>query len=300
MHAALDLFAMWLQDRLPRAPAAFQAPGRPPACFGPLPALPPPPVAPGPWRAPSPLPAEGDRSMAVRVVPARGARRGTALLVPPWKLPDLRLLRGYVRLLARAGLEVWIVIPPRHFDRARPGTRSGEGFVSPDLGALQGALEQLVAELRVLAALARARGGEVGLVGLSLGALAAALASTCDGPLDFLALVAPPADLGAVFAETPIGRRYAALARRSGRPLPDAATVARLLAPLRPAARRPRARRILIAVGEDDRIASPGAARALARSWGVTPSVHPRGHLTLLFGCRALRRQLAGLAGGLA
>jgi pimeloyl-ACP methyl ester carboxylesterase len=239
-----------------------------------------------------------DTFMAAVARPAPGRARGTAILVPPWKVPRLTVVAGYERLIARAGFDVWTLVPPRHLQRASPGTRSGEGFVSPDLGVLRSALEQLVLELRVLAALARARGGETALVGLSLGALGAALAATAPESVDRVALVAPPADLAAVLAATPIGRRYAELAARAGAPMPRDGAVAAMLAPFRPDGRRPTAGRVFRAVGRHDRIALGEGALALARAWGAEPRVYPRGHLTLLFACRALRRDLARFLAG--
>lgn len=294
LHRAVDHLAMWAEDHRARAPVPFRgAPDAPLACFGPLPPLPPPPGPEGPWRAPSPLPAPGDASLSAHAFPARGARRGTALLVPPWKIRRLSLVSGYTALLAGLGLDVWVVIPPRHLHRAAPGTPSGEGFVSPDVPLLRAGFEQLVLELRVLAALARARGGAVGVVGLSLGGLGAALAATAPEPLDFAAAVAPPVDLAAVFAGTRIGRRYLALARRAGAPPPPPGELSRMLAPFRPDLRRPTARRVWVAAGEVDAIALPAGARALAAAWGGELRAYPRGHLTLLFACPALRRDLA-------
>jgi predicted alpha/beta hydrolase family esterase len=293
LHRAVDAFAMWLEDRRRRAPVPFRSTGGAPlGCFGPLPPLPPALPDEGAWSAPSPRPAPGDPLMSAVARPARGRRRGTAILVPPWKVPSLAVVSGYARLLAGEGLDVWTLVPPRHLQRAAVGARGGEGFVSADLRVLTAALEQLVEELRVLAALARARGGETVLVGLSLGALGAALAATAPEPLDRVALVAPPADLAAVLAETPIGRRYAALAARAGAPLPPREALAALLAPLRPEARRPTAARVLVAIGREDRIALPDGALALARAWGAEARLYPRGHLTLLFACGALRRDL--------
>jgi predicted alpha/beta hydrolase family esterase len=66
-----------------------------------------------------------------------------------------------------------------------------------------------------------------------------------------------------------------------------------MLAPFRADARRPTARRTFVAAGREDRIAPPSGAIALARAWGVEPRLYDRGHLTLLFACRALRRDLA-------
>jgi predicted alpha/beta hydrolase family esterase len=288
----VDAVAMWVEDRRRREPAGFRpCDAAPLGCFGALSPLSLAPPREGTWRAPSPRPSPGDPLMSVVARPARGPRRGTAVLVPPWKVSSLAAVAGYVRLATRAGLDVWTLVPPRHLERAA-AARSGEAFVSPDLGALRAAVEQLVAELRVLTALARTQGGEVALVGLSLGALGAALAATAPEPVDRVALIAPPADLAAVFAETAIGRRYARLAERAGAPLPEPGALAALLAPLDPAARRPSARRVLVAVGREDRIALPAGALELARAWGAEVRVYPRGHLTLLFACRALRRDL--------
>ena len=298
LHRALDELAMWSEDLRRRAPAPFRgADGTPLDCFGPLPPLPPPPVGPGLWEAPSPRPADGDPLVSAFVTPAGGPRRGTAVLVPPWKLPRLGLVSRWVCALTEAGLEVWTLVPPRHLHRAAPGTRSGEGFVSPDLPALRAAVEQLVLEIRLLAALAKGRdAGEVGVVGLSLGALGAALAATAPEPLDFAALVAPPADLAAVFAGTRIGRRYLRLARLAGAPVPPGPELGAMLAPFRPDLRVPTARRSLVVMGREDRIALPAGAAALAQAWGAQLAAYPRGHMTLVFGCPAARRQVARFA----
>ena len=70
-----------------------------------------------------------------------------------------------------------------------------------------------------------------------------------------------------------------------------------MLAPFRADHRRPTARSVFLAVGGEDRIALSPGALALARAWGIAPHVYPRGHLTLLFACRALRRDLAAFLG---
>jgi pimeloyl-ACP methyl ester carboxylesterase len=220
------------------------------------------------------------------------------VLVPPWKVPSLAVVEGFARLAARSGLDVWTLVPPRHLSRAAPGMRSGEGLVSPDVPVLRAAVEQLVVEIRALVALAATRGEETVVIGVSLGALAAALAATGPERLDRLALLAPPVDLAAIFEETPIGRRYLRLAAQAGRPFEVGEPLARMLAPFRPDLRPAPAARVLVAVGSEDRIALPAGALGLARAWGTAPRVYPRGHLTLLFGCRALRRDLARFLAG--
>jgi pimeloyl-ACP methyl ester carboxylesterase len=231
--------------------------------------------------------------MAIRARPAVGARRGTAILVPPWKVPALALVSGWARLLARSRLDVWTVIAPQHLERATARARRGDAFLSPDLPRMRAAFEQLVLELRLLVALARRRGEETAVVGLSLGALAAAIAATGPERIDRLVLVAPPADLADIVAQTPIGRRYLRLAAGAGAPLPQPDLLAPMLAPFRAAARPPSAAEVLVAVGREDRIALAPGALGLARAWGTEPRVYRRGHLTLLFGCRPLRRDVA-------
>jgi hypothetical protein len=229
--------------------------------------------------------------MSVRAVPAHGARRGTTLLVPPWKIRSQRLLFGYARLLRAAGQDVWLICPPHHLERTPAGGRSGEGFVSLDLARMRASFEQLVLELRVCAALAAAA-GPVGLVGLSLGGVAGALAATAPERLDFAAIVAP-ARLDLVMTRTRIGARYRRLAALAGAPCPDAASLAAALSPFDPAQRAPTTRRVFVAGGLHDQIAPPEGQIALAEAWGLQPRLYPRGHLTLLFMCRALRRDLA-------
>ena len=281
---------MWIEDRVARDPQGFRdAPPSPLGCFDPLGDLPDGPAGPGRFSFPSPGVAE---PAVLHAFPARGRRRGAVVLVPPWKTPPPAWFRNWIAMLGRAGWDTWFLVPPQHLERTRPGGRSGEGLVGADLERMRRALEQLVREIRVACALAAGR-GQAGLLGFSLGALAAALAATGPEPLAFAALLAPP-DLAAVVEETPIGRRYRLLAERAGAPVPDAAALRASLAPLDPATRRPTARRLFVAGGAHDLIALRGP-ESLARAWGVEARLYPRGHLTLLFACRALRRDFLQL-----
>ncbi len=229
--------------------------------------------------------------MMLECFAARAPFRGTAVLCPPWKIASLRLVRGWVRLLAGAGFDAWVVVPPQHLARTPAGARSGDGFVSPDLARTRAALEQYVVEIRAAAALAAAR-GPAGVVGLSLGGLAAAMAATGPEPLRFAAVVAPPADVAAVLDVTAIGRRYHALAERAGSPMPVGAALREALAPLDPA-RRPRpSAAAWVAGGRFDAVALPSGTRVLAAAWGIPARLHPRGHMTLLFACSAVRADL--------
>jgi hypothetical protein len=292
LHRAVDELAMWMEDRVERPPVPFRgAAAAPLACFGPLPLLPPAPDRPGRWQAPSPWP--GAAPLEVHVSWPEGPARGVAILVPPWKIARPALVRGWGALLLQAGFEVWLAVPPFHMARASAGARSGEGFVTPDLGRLRAAVEQLVVELRALAALAAGRGGTPALVGLSLGALGAALCATAPESPPAVALVAPPLDLAAVLTRTRIGRRYRALAEAAGAPVPPAAELHAQLAPFDPGARAPVARRVFLATGHHDAVATRRGHLPVVHGWGVRPRCYERGHLTLLFACRQVRADLA-------
>lgn len=291
LHRALDALAVWREDlvRRPPEPCRLAAPA-PLDAFGPLPPLVDAPERPGWWTVPSPRALERGDALAVHLTPAVGPRRGTALLVPPWKIRRPGLVGGHVQLLARAGQEVWLVCPPHHLMRTRPGTRSGDGFVTLDLARLRAVVEQQVVELRACAALAASR-GPVGIVGFSLGALAAALAATAPEPLDYAAFIAPP-ELALVLS-TGIGRRYRRLSDAAGAAWPGEAALAEALAPFDARRRASTARRLFVAGARHDAIAPVAGAEALARAWGVEPRLYPRAHLSLIFLCRALRRDLA-------
>ncbi len=297
LHRSIDRVAIWTEDRKRRTPeAARLAPPDPLDCYGPLPPLPANAPSSGRWTHASPRPLREGDTLVVHATPARAPRLGTAILVPPWKIPRLGLVRGYVDLLAGAGRDVWLLCPPRHLERTPAGDRSGEGFVSMDLFRLRTTFEQLVIEIRWLSALA-ARRGPVGVVGLSLGALGAALAATAPERIDFAALVAPP-ELGRVLAETGIGRRYRTLCVRAGAPWPEEAAFEAALAPFDPARRHPTARRLFVAAALHDGVVPPSAPIRLTRAWGVDPALYPRGHMTLLFACSALRRDLGRFIAG--
>ncbi|HEX9050040.1 MAG TPA: hypothetical protein VF841_05850 [Anaeromyxobacter sp.] len=292
VHAGLDRLAMWMEDRVRHTAQPYlPCPPEPLDCFGPLPGVPDPPARDGPWSAPSPRPLGPWDRMTLHVLSRRAPFRGTAIVVPPWKTEAPSLVRRYTDLLAGTGHDVWLLVPPEHMGRTSPGARSGHGFATLDLTRFRALFEQLVVEIRTALAMA-ARRGRAGVVGLSIGALAASFALASEEAPGFGALLAPPADLAAVLGTTRIGRRYGRLAAEAGTRWPDLRELRRVLSPFDPLrALRPRSP-LFLAVGLYDRIALPDGALALGRAWGVQPRVYARGHLSLLFLCRALIEDL--------
>ncbi len=288
VHASLDRLAMWMEDRVPHVAEPYRPCAPDPLdCFGSLGVVPDAPEDGGPWSVPSPRPTRASDRMTVHVVERRAAFRGTALVVPPWKTDAPSLVRRYTALLSEAGYDTWLLIPPEHMERASPGARSGHAFATLDLGRFRALFEQLVLEIRTAVAMA-ARRGPTGLVGVSIGALAASFAITAPEVPGFAALIAPPADLATVLGTTAIGRRYGRLAALAGTRWPDTGELRRVLAPFDPTRRDPPRVPLFLAVGRYDRIALADGALALGRAWNIAPQVYARGHLSLLFLCRAM------------
>src|SRR5258706_567355 len=123
----LPAFAMMAEAAVRRAPQPFRpGPSGPLGCFGPLPEpLPEAPHGMARWQVPAPTPLAPGDSMIVDVPPTTRPRRGTVILVPPWKLRSRAQLKGYVALANAAGFEVWLTTLPHHLERSYGG-RSGQ------------------------------------------------------------------------------------------------------------------------------------------------------------------------------
>jgi pimeloyl-ACP methyl ester carboxylesterase len=187
-----------------------------------------------------------------------------------------------------------VPVLPLHGARA-VGPRSGDFFLDGRLVETRHALCQSVWELRRLVAWARAQAApSVGVYGISLGALCAALLASVETDLDHLLLGMPLCDVADVlWRHAPPDR----IERMAGLGL-TRARVEEWLRPVTPLARSPKLAgdRVTIFAGTGDRIVPPGQALALQRSWGG-PRLEwlEAGHLTF-FGPRFRAIEAAALA----
>jgi hypothetical protein len=205
------------------------------------------------------------------------------------------------RLFAR-GLDVCLYVQPYHGPRAPRHTRPFDIFhPTVDATRVCEAFLQTVWEVRALLAWHAAvagRGG--GLVGMSLGAYAAALAASVAPELEFVVPIAPIADLAAMIWTW--GARSAVRARFVARGM-DFDRFSALMAvhsPLRyPGPVIPR-ERILIAAGRGDRFIPRAHVEALWEHWGQ-PALEwfPGGHVAQ-FGRRRTFARLEALLGRVA
>lgn len=201
-----------------------------------------------------------------------------------------------------AGFDVCLMQLPFHGLRApAQAPRSGSLFPGTNVVRTNEGFGQTIHDLRVLRRHLRACGApEVGVVGLSLGAYAAALWATLDAELSFCAVLAPAVDLADLMWRHGEGsrlRRRAEVAGVRGDLLGD------VFAVHAPTARPPRLppERLAIVAGRGDRVCPPDQAERLRAHWGLAGiDWFAGGHLAQLGRRQALdtarTRILRGLA----
>jgi pimeloyl-ACP methyl ester carboxylesterase len=169
-----------------------------------------------------------------------------------------------IRSLNRWGLDVALAVLPFHGVRARPGS-GAPPFPGGDPRVTNEGFRQVVADLRSLASILRARGAtSVGVMGMSLGGYGAALLATLEADLAFAAPLIPLASI-ADFARDQgrLGTGDNALLQHEAL---EAAN--RVVSPLARSSLLP-AERVLIAAAASDRVTPIAHAERLAAHFDV-------------------------------
>ena len=189
-----------------------------------------------------------------------------------------------IRQMNRWGLDVAVFVLPFHGVRARVGG-GAPPFPGGDPRRTNEGFRQIVADLRSLAGILRARGApSVGMMGMSLGGYSTALMATCEPRLAFAVPLIPLASV-ADFARTQ-GRlgtganadlQHAALERANA-----------IVSPLARASLLP-AERVLIVAAEDDRVTPLAHAERLAAHFGSPLLRVHGGHLVQTWRSTAFR-----------
>ena len=107
------------------------------------------------------------------------------LFVPGWGRENQRVEDEMSLRLLSHGIDVGLMTPPYHLARTPSESYSGEYFISANIFWTIANFRQLVAEIRVLVQLMRARYRYIGLLGMSSGGFQTGLAAVCE-EVDFL------------------------------------------------------------------------------------------------------------------
>lgn len=186
------------------------------------------------------------------------------------------------RAYYRAGLDVVLFTLPFHGARTpRQARLSGQLFPNRDLQRTNEAFGQAIWDLRgLLRWLREVRGaGPTGLVGLSLGGYTASLMAGLDPDLAFVVPIMAPCSFADVFWHHGEGRAGRAQAESVGFTLWDFRTVWTVHCPLMHRPLLPRDR-LLVIMGEGDRVVPAAHPLALARHWGNPRTMtYPGSHL---------------------
>jgi len=134
----------------------------------------------------------------------------------------------------------------------------------------------------LLAWLRQEMAGPVGLVGVSLGALVAALLLGGGAQPDYAILALTPADVAGAVAQAPLLRRLREELGGNGLSMEERDSWARLVRPMEMPLVMPR-QRLLLLHGRDDAIAPPGGVQALWEAWGRPEMAwYNGGHFSIL------------------
>ena len=219
--------------------------------------------------------------------------RASAWLQPcerGWSAPTVLILHalmsvndiGYRRLATKFNELGWnaaFLHLPFHYERRPRGYLNGELAITANLVRNGEGLRQGVSEARQLMAWLRARGcREFGVFGTSYGAWTGALLASLEKDLSFLALLQPIADVEHAIWESPASTTLRLLLRRNGIDGTFSRRHAHLSSPMHGTPNTP-PDRIVMAIGQYDRIAPPDRVEALADAWGGARVVtSPQGH----------------------
>ena len=194
----------------------------------------------------------------------------------------------FLRAIVDAGASAYILELPYHHRRTPRGSLSGDLFHTIDLNMTQHAVQQAVAEVRLLMRYLRDAGAShLGVLGFSLGAWIGGLVACCDTQLDFAMLGMPPSHLNELVWRTALGAQLARHFAKLGWSSENTAAFYAALDPLTYQPLLPR-ERIQFYAAEFDTLIALEKVQALRRAWGgAEVRAYPHGHLTIM-----LSRQL--------
>jgi dienelactone hydrolase len=197
---------------------------------------------------------------------------------------DFALSRYLAARLADRGVAALFVKLPYYGERRPPG--EPRQFLSADIERSIGAMRQGICDVRRAAAWLAVRPEidpeRLGVTGISLGGIIAAVAAAVDPTLNRSVLMLAGGDLGQILWQMPESARYRALWIESGRTRADLKVLTDPFDPLTYADRLA-GKRLLMIAGNADEVVPPASTRALWRAAGRPPIVwYDCGHYSAL------------------
>jgi dienelactone hydrolase len=187
---------------------------------------------------------------------------------------DFALSRYIAARLADRGVAALFVKLPYYGERRPGGDRGEKRFLSTDIERSMLAMRQGVLDVRRAAAWLATRPEvdreRLGVTGISLGGIVAALAAEADPTLNTGCFLLAGGDLHEVLWEMPESAKYKKMWVESGRTKDDLRALTERFDPVTYAARL-KGKRILMMAGNVDEVVPPASARALWVAAGQPP-----------------------------
>ncbi|KEO82426.1 alpha/beta hydrolase [Tumebacillus flagellatus] len=219
------------------------------------------------------------------------AGRVNVVIVHGWRMEHLqRVHKMFTKTFQKAGYDLYFPTVPYHFDRALPGSYSGEYLVTADLDHSLQSLRQTTAEIRALIRwIKQARGGKVVVIGVSMGGYFSNMMALCEEEADYVISVMYGNSLVHAIWHTRIGRHIRADLEQGGMTLPELEDRLRMTEPSRWQPKVPK-ENILFLHGLYDVYIPPRDTNPLWEAWGRPDRVlYPCGHAGIVL----YRRQMA-------
>jgi dipeptidyl aminopeptidase/acylaminoacyl peptidase len=207
----------------------------------------------------------------------------TVIVLHGYRMENYMVFDRYCRLMVRRGYNAALVDLPYHMSRRPPGTYHGEFTFSDDGVLTLRVMQQSVLDIMAVINWLKLRGApRIGMFGVSYGGMLSGLMACVEPQVDFTVMVAPPADMGAVFFESRLGRQFEAENPRAREVMQKYKDVLDRFALINLKPLTPH-ENILLIEGTFDGMVPVDLVEKLWRAWDK-PQIHryPQGHLSVI------------------
>ncbi|MFH1537358.1 MAG: alpha/beta hydrolase, partial [bacterium] len=133
----------------------------------------------------------------------------TVIVLHGWHMESYNFFDHYCRLLVQSGFNAALVDLPYHMNRRVPNSFHGEYTFSDDAVLTVLVMKQCVLDVEGTINWVKSRGARlIGMFGISYGGMLSGLVGCVEPSVDFMMLVAPPADLFDFFTKSRLGRLF--------------------------------------------------------------------------------------------